>query len=156
MPIRHARYQELCRRCGDKTDSRCYRCKSPLCTVHMPTRKNRCADCERAFQRWPSREPRVLFYGLIAFLVWAGVTRIAFPISITAAISWALIFPLSIGTFAQRSLKSGRQLFLSQEIRPSLITDPRHDLHRDPRHDLRHDLHHDPRSLNNNQSITSE
>ncbi len=125
MPIRHARYQELCRRCGDKTDSRCYRCKAPLCAIHMPAQKSRCTDCEMAFKSWPSREPRVLFYGLIAFIVWAGVTHIAFSINIATAVSWALIFPLSLGTFAQRNLKSGRQLFLSQEIRPSQVTDPR-------------------------------
>lgn len=129
MPTRVARYRELCRVCGEQTDEACYRCKTPLCHAHLPRQADRCGSCEAEFRRWPSREPKVLACGALLVTSWVLFTLALLNISPTAAILWALIFPMLAGLGAHRALVSGRKIFLDQEKRAKMISDGRQIMH---------------------------
>lgn len=125
MSVRVARYRDLCQVCREPTDSFCFRCKAPLCGPHAPAPGRRCASCEHEFQRWPSREPRVIATGMVLAALWAGGTLELLAYSAPASILWALLFPAAVAVFARRALHDGRELFLRQEKRRRAEADSR-------------------------------
>lgn len=120
-----ARYRDLCLVCREPTESFCFRCKAPLCPQHAPAQGRRCASCEKEFQSWPSREPRVIAAGLILAAMWTAGTLELLGFSPPASILWALLFPAAVALFARRALHDGRELFLRQEKRRRAEADSR-------------------------------